>query len=295
MISPAMERLTRQVERTLEYYATSVGFEKVEKMYISSAMEVFYSHLLQNIGGQLDVKRELFDPFQVKNDATAAAHLNLEERISMVTAIGLALSDRKHTPNAIFTYVEKKRENRNNIINRSIFAIFAAALITCCVVLVFQAIEIKYLSVKKVKLEKELSLFNPILSKDKITALAEDLKLRYQLNQQYSSKYKWMAIISELSDLTPENIRLINVRIVIPGAGVPEPNKEATPKEKSDDIVIEGVVLGDRSELDALVAQYVMKLENSPILQGVALQKSSVVTFKNKEILQFTINAKIGS
>ena len=295
MISPAMERLTRQVERTLEYYATSVGFEKVEKMYISSAMEVFYSHLLQNIGGQLDVKRELFDPFQVKNDATAAAHLNLEERISMVTAIGLALSDRKHTPNAIFTYVEKKRENRNNIINRSIFAIFAAALITCCVVLVFQAIEIKYLSVKKVKLEKELSLFNPILSKDKITVLAEDLKLRYQLNQQYSSKYKGMAIISELSDLTPENIRLINVRIVIPGAGVPEPNKEATPKEKSDDIVIEGVVLGDRSELDALVAQYVMKLENSPILQGVALQKSSVVTFKNKEILQFTINAKIGS
>ena len=295
MISPAMERLTRQVERTLEYYATSVGFEKVEKMYISSAMEVFYSYLLQNIGGQLDVKLELFDPFQVKNDATAAAHLNLEERISMVTAIGLALSDRKHTPNAIFTYVEKKRENRNNIINRSIFAIFAAALITCCVVLVFQAIEIKYLSVKKVKLEKELSLFNPILSKDKITALAEDLKLRYQLNQQYSSKYKGMAIIGELSDLTPENIRLINVRIVIPGAGVPEPNKEATPKEKSDDIVIEGVVLGDRSELDALVAQYVMKLENSPILQGVALQKSSVVTFKNKEILQFTINAKIGS
>jgi len=104
-----------------------------------------------------------------------------------------------------------------------------------------------------------------------------------------------MAIISELSDLTPENIRLINVRIVLPGAGVPEPHKEATPKEKSDDIVIEGVVLGDRSELDALVAQYVMKLENSPMLQGVALQKSSMVTFKNKEILQFTINAKIGS
>ncbi|MEN6469118.1 MAG: pilus assembly protein PilM [Smithella sp.] len=295
MITPALERLVRQIESTLEYYASSTGSERVEKLYISSIQNVFHRTLLNSIKEQLGTASEFFDPFKGKNDSVSGASLSFTERSLLGPAIGLSLSDRKYTPNAIFTYVEKKRENRNNIINRSIFAIFAAALITCCVVLVFQAIEIKYLNVKKAKLEKELSLFNPILSKDKITALAEDLKLRYQLNQQYSTKYKGMAIISELSDLTPENIRLINVRIVIPGAGVPEPHKEATPKEKSDDIVIEGVVLGDRSELDALVAQYVMKLENSPMLQGVALQKSSIVTFKNKEILQFTINAKIGS
>ena len=103
-----------------------------------------------------------------------------------------------------------------------------------------------------------------------------------------------MAIISELSDLTPGNIRLINVRVATPVAGAQIPKKEATKKEKDEDVIIEGVVLGDRSIQDTLLAQYVMKLENSPILQGVALQKSSNVKFKDKEILQFTINAKIG-
>jgi hypothetical protein len=102
-----------------------------------------------------------------------------------------------------------------------------------------------------------------------------------------------MALISELSFLTPEKIRLINVRIVIPVAGVQEPKKD-TEQNTKEEISIEGVVLGDRSILDALLAQYIMKLENSPILQGVALQKSSIVKFKKKEILQFTINAKIG-
>jgi hypothetical protein len=46
--------------------------------------------------------------------------------------------------------------------------------------------------------------------------------------------------------------------------------------------------------LDSLLAQYVMKLENSPMLNHVSIQKNSVATFKKSEVLQFTLNAKIG-
>ena len=294
MIAPALERLVRQIERTLEYYSTSVGYEKVEKIYISSDQNVFHNVLLHYINEQLDTAIEFLDPFRGKNVSSSGASLPLAERVSLVPVIGLSLSDRQHTPNAIFTYVDKNKESRNKVINRGIFAAFAAALIACFAILVFQAVETGRLGDKQMKLKKELSLFHPTLSKGKITALAEDLKLRHQLNQQYASKYKGMAIISELSDLTPGNIRLINVRVAIPVAGAQVPKKDATKKEQDQDVVIEGVVLGDRSALDALLAQYVMKLEDSPILQGVALQKSSNAKFKNKEILQFTINAKIG-
>ncbi len=296
MITPALERLIRQVERTLEYYTTSVGYEKVEKVYISSVMNVFYDSLLKYISEQLGTKSEFFDPFQGKDASAFGASLSLAKRASLIPVIGLSLSDRKYTPNAIFTYVEKKQENIRKMVNRGIFATFAAALIICLAILVFQAIEINHLGVKKEKLEKELLLFSPMLSKDKITILAANMKMKHQLNQQYSQKYKGMALISELSFLTPENIRLINVRIVIPATGVQEQKKDAVAVQKAKDegVIIEGVVLGDRSEYDAILAQYVMKLENSPLLQGVALQKSSVVKFKKKEILPFTINAKIG-
>ena len=43
IITPALERLTRQIERTLEYYTSSVGYEKVEKLYVSSVTECFLS------------------------------------------------------------------------------------------------------------------------------------------------------------------------------------------------------------------------------------------------------------
>ncbi|KAF0157762.1 MAG: hypothetical protein FD159_1338 [Syntrophaceae bacterium] len=294
MITPALERLIRQIERTLEYYTASVGYEKVEKVYISSVMNVFYDSLLQYISEQLGTKTEFFDPFQGKNASASSASLSLAQRASLIPVIGLSLSDRKYTPNAIFTYVGKKQESRRKMIHRGIFATFAAALSICLAILVFQAIETNHLGIKKEKLEKELSLFNPMLSKDKITVIAADIKRRHQLNKQYSQKYKGMALISELSLLTPENIKLINVRIAIPDTGVQEQKKDAVQKTKDEGVTIDGVVLGDRNELDALLAQYIMKLENSPIFQGVALQKSSVVKFKKKEILQFTINAKIG-
>lgn len=286
MITPALERLTRQIERTLEYYEKSVGYEKVEKLYISSVLNAFVHPVLHYISEQLGTRSELFDPFQGKNTSGLGASLSLAERSALVPATGLALSDQKHTPNAVFTYVEKNKEITRKRISRGIFAVFAAALAVCLVFLVSQAIEYRQLGVKQKKLEQDLSRFHPVLSKEKVTALAENLKLRHQGNQQYARRYKGIACISELSALTPDNIRLVNVQITMPVQG--------GQGQKTEEVVIEGVVLGDRNMLDALLAQYVMKLKNSPVFKGAALQKSSIANFKKKEILQFTINVKTG-
>ena len=294
MITPAMERLTRQIERTLEYYATSVGYEKVEKIYISSAMDVFYSHLLQNIGGQMDVKRELFDPFQLKNDSTATTHLKLDERVSMITAIGLALSDLKHTPNVIFNYLEKNKEHARKRINQGIFAVFGVAMVICLAFLAFQVIENRQLAANKEKLEKQIALFQPFLSRDKINAMAGEMKTGNAISRQYSKKYKGMALIGELASLTPGNIKLTNVSIVFPREGSPETKKEKDPKSVGESVLIEGVVLGDRTELDAILAQYVLKIDNSTVFSDVVLQKSNKAEFRKKEVIQFTINAKTG-
>jgi len=212
----------------------------------------------------------------------------------------LSLSDIKYTPNAIFTYLDKNKELSGKMINRGIFAAFAAALVLCLAFIVFQVVEMGQLGTKRAKLEQELSLFKPLLSREKVNGLVEEAKNRYQITQQYSRKYKGMALISELSSLTPEDIRLIHVRIAAPSGQAPAPKKDAapvketTPQEISDGVSIEGVVLGERNALDALLSQYVMNLERSAALQGVKVEKSSIVNFRKKEILQFKINAKIG-
>lgn len=296
MTAPALDRLLRQIERTMQYFATSVGFEKVEKVYLSSVASVFHYPLLHYLREQIGSISEYFDPFADKPFPAASGLTSLAEKAEMIPAVGLALSDGKHTPNAIFTYQQKKQELIRKRINRGIFSAFAAALTVCLAIMVFQVSEAKQLNHQKGKFEKELSLIGPRLSKDKIAEMAKEMKMRNQHNQRYSQKYTGLALISELSFLTPDDIRLTQVRMSIPESVAGEQKTGAAGKEvaQQESLVLQGVVLGSRVSLDSQLAQYVMKLENSPMLHGVVLQKSSAADFRKGEILQFVINAKIG-
>ncbi|MFO7570644.1 MAG: pilus assembly protein PilM [Smithellaceae bacterium] len=291
MIAPVLDRLTRQIERTLEYYTTSVGYEKIEKIYVSSTVNI-YRPLMDYLRDQLGTKTELFDPFSGPGASETAAALPLAERVSLVPALGLSLSDRARTPNLLFTYREKSEEIAEKIINRAIFGTFAAALLICVGVLIYMALDLKHSTYVKTKLETELSLYQPVLSTEKVSQIADDLKQQHQLQRQYARKYLGVALIGELSSLTPDHVRLISMRINEKG------DKKVVQTEgmlqEHDGLTIEGVVFGERSMLDSLIAQYIMKLENSPMLKQVMLQKSSVVVYRKGEILQFTISAKIG-
>ena len=306
MIQSALERLTRQIERTLEYYSTSIGYEKVEKVYICSVRNVFYRPLLRYLGEQLGTPCESLDPLRGNSSSSVGSDFDLAEKAALVPVIGLALSHRNITPNAIFTYVDKNKDIRQKRINRGIFMVFGIALSICLFVIILQGFESARLNAQQEKLKKELSLLSPILSKEQISALAADLKLQYRANQQYAKKYKPMAIIRELSLLTPENIRLISVRIVMPVTGLPAAGSGVSPasgsseqkasaiKEKNETVVIEGVVLGEKGLQESLLAQYALKLGSSPVLKNVSVQKSSIARYKKKEFLEFTLSAKIG-
>ncbi len=132
MIFPVWERLARQIERTLQYYTSSVGYKKVESFYIASSMNA-YNPLVIYMNDQLGITTEYFDLFSDPASYPAVESLNLSERILLVSALGLSLSDSKRTPSAIFTYLDKNKAIRIARINRGIFASFAAALIVCIV------------------------------------------------------------------------------------------------------------------------------------------------------------------
>ncbi len=290
MVEPAMDRLTRQIERTLEYYTTSVGYERVEKLYVSSTADI-YLPILERLQDQLGLEAELFDPFAGRA-IPGISMLPAESRIAMTPALGLALSDRLRTPNLIFTYREKKREENERMINRVIVSAFAMILLICAGILVHQAIQIQQNRSLKTQLEKELALYDPVLSTEKVAKVKEDLKGRLLQRKHYARKYVGMAVIGELSAQTPNHVRLLALRIAQESAVAK--GKDQKPSGESDDITIEGIVRADREQLDAMLANYVMKLENSPMFRQVVLQKSAVVPFRKEEVLHFTLKAKTG-
>ena len=124
--------------------------------------------------------------------------------------------------------------------------------------------------------------------------MSQEVKAHRKVSRQYAQKYLGMAAIGEIAVVTPQNIRLINFKINAPGSAAPKVVPDKTTKETIDDVMVEGVIFGEREMLDSLLAQYVMKLENSPMFRGISVQKSGIVTFKKSEVLHFTLNAKIG-
>jgi hypothetical protein len=141
-------------------------------------------------------------------------------------------------------------------------------------------------------LEKGISSYNPLLTTEKIEKMATEVAMKRQIRGVYAERYVNVAVIGEISDLTPANIRLISLKIT---ATVPVKDKvEKAPKDANDGIILEGLVSGERAMLDSSLAQYVMKLENSPMLRQITIGKSSIVKFRKSEVLQFTLNAKVG-
>ena len=293
MIFPVWERLARQVDMTLKHYTSTSENKKIEKIYILSSINI-YDSIRDYLSDQLEIKTEFFDPFKQQGGASTVGSLNISRRMFLAPALGLSLSDNKHTPNAIFTYYEKDKEINTKRIHRLTFLSFLTALIICLVLLIYQVSKINIISKQRETLKKELALYSPPLSIDKFSKIADEVKMKRKIARQYAQRYLGMAVIGEVSDITPSNIHLISLKIT-EGKALPKAD-DKTPKETKEgtEVIIQGVISGTSNMLDSSLSQYVMKLENSPMLKQVAIQKNSIVTFKKNEVLHFILSAKIG-
>ena len=115
MIQPALERLSRQVERTFEHYATMMPGERIVRIFVSGAMNV-YQPIVDYVGSQLGISSAVLDPLS-EQESAACPDVDdtdcISERIAFGPALGLALSDNDHTPNLMFTYKDKERADQH--------------------------------------------------------------------------------------------------------------------------------------------------------------------------------------
>lgn len=287
MIAPVWERLVRQVDLTLK--TSSIGNQKVEKIYILSSVN-FDKSILDFMSNQLDIKTEFFDPFKNRKSAFAEQTLSSSDRILISPALGFALSNNSRTPNAIFTYQEKNKEISSKRMNRFVFLSFLAASMICLVTLFYQGSRLNYLRQNKNVLEQELTQYHPLLTEESMVTMVDKIKMQRTMAHQYVRKYWGLAVIGEISEITQPNVRLINAKLREINVASPD----AAPKENTDDVFIEGIIFNKKDMLEADLAQYVVRLENSPVFYKISVKNKTVLNFHKKEVLHFVLSAKIG-
>jgi len=113
----------------------------------------------------------------------------------------------------------------------------------------------------------------------------------HQRLEGFGRKYMGMAVISEVSRMTPENIRLSNITIEL--GAVPVDHKKSMDQKKKGKkdiqkmIVLEGIILVDSLSFEAALANYMVKLKKSPLFSKARIQKKSVDMLEEKEVLRF--------
>ncbi len=299
-IALSLERIVRQVERTFEYYTANLKYERIERIYVSTVMNV-YMPIVKYVGDQLGMESDILDPlkFQLPNFKSLAGNASVSDRVALTPALGLALSDNDYTPNLLFRYKDKEKLAGTLRITNAVFALLMLIAVSCGGVFLYQNSTINKNKVIVSQLEKQMLQYKPFVDKGLISNIITSSKEKQLIAGEYRKKYLPMAVISELTSLIPENIRLINLKADL---GSLEPGKELLKnnhnnklsKEKAEkNLTLEGLVLGDEYTLESSLAALIMKLDESPMFGQISIKQNSIKPLKENKVLHFMIEMEI--
>ena len=294
MVLPALERLVQQVERTLRHFAMQYEDARVGKIYISSSVNP-HQRILAYIGEELGIATETLDPFAENPNffSLVPSPETPSERSAFVPAMGMALSRNELTPNFLYTYKDKQKVVSSQRINRSVFAGFFLLMALCVGISFWQDRQIKSKEFNLQQLRRQLEEFTVRVDQNLIVRLVSDTQAKFRKTKEIGEKYFPVAVISELTDLTPVNVRLLSISTQVNN----QMEKEKAPakgdaKEKGT-LILDGIVEGDRLTLESTLAGYLVELRNSPLFGQPTVSNKSFERFENKEGLRFTARLKL--
>jgi Tfp pilus assembly PilM family ATPase len=291
MILPALERLVRQMERTIRHFALNFDNARVEKIYVSSGVQP-HPHILDYIGDELGLPIEMINPFTPGTgfETQLTAPESLAEQSAFVPAMGMALSTNAITPNFLYTHKNKSDTAHTRRINRAVFACFLAALCGCAGLAFWQEQQIREKDIHKLKLQNQLAAFDVRVDRNLILKLVDQIRTQNQSLQGMGSNLLGVALLGEVANTVPPNIRLLSVNARLspakPTGGKTEPAKKV--------LVIDGVVFGERATLEADLAGFLMTLRNSPLFKQPVISKKSVDLMDNRPVMRFTAQMDVG-
>ena len=288
MVVPAMERLIRQVERTFEHYALNFNTEGVKRVFISGQI-IDNPIIVDHFGKQLDLPVIPMNPFPADSSFAAKVRIpeSISEKESYVPAIGLALSSNAITPNFLFTHEDKdivESIRRNNM------RILTACMLCLMVMIGIFSWQQKQLDRKREQIEKldnQLIAYNPPVEKDLLLGLYAKTKHKRQVLAEIVQRYTAVAIVKEISQITPSNIRLLNIDATL------AQNNAKGAKSAARLVTIEGIVFGDAGTFETSLTSYLLSLKNSPIFQKPTIQNKQMEYYNSQEVMRFTTKLEI--
>ncbi len=284
-VTPALERLAKQIERTFDFYTRTLGYGRPETLYVSgflSASRTFRDFL----GDQIGVETRLLDPLDpakpIKGNVLSPAEPR--HRVALVPATGLALSDNRRTLNLLFNYAAKSAAARARKLERKVFAVFLSCVLVCLGLQLHQQHRVALRRQQLTRLHQQLDSYRPLVDEASLAQLAARYKRRQESVKGRIHNLEPLAVVREVAQRTPRQVRLIRLKARF-GAGA---QKDKGTRGQLD---LEGLVLAKRQIQKGILSGFLLRLSDSPLFGESKVESVSTESFENLgEVLHFNIN-----
>lgn len=284
MIRPALDRLVRQVERTISHYAIHFEPREIDRLCISGSI-CENERVLDYIANQLGIPLVELNPFD--NASLKPKPETRPEQLAYSPATGLASPADGRMLNFLHTHHERAKRETRQIFNSIVFGLFLLTVLALVGYNSWQKHDLLARHQQITRLQNELETFVPLLKPETVLVLAAKAKEANTRLSLYSEKYRGIAIIAELSRLTPEEIAMVRMAIRMPRQVKGE---EATARRI---LLIGGIIQGERLDLEPSLAAYMVRMKTSPLFSDPRIIDKSFEMRDGREVLRFTAELEV--
>jgi hypothetical protein len=138
------------------------------------------------------------------------------------------------------------------------------------------------------RLQSKLSSFQIPVDQKAILNLVDKNKEKNTEFREFSRKYLGMVVLTEISNITPSNVRLNSIYVLLDSDSAKGGKTSA-----SKNLILEGIILGEPTTLEATLAGYLIQLSGSPLFTQPVINQKEPGLFMDKEVLRFTAQLKL--
>lgn len=288
MVKPALDRVIRQVEMTLEHFGLNFDKSPIDNVYISGELSTKKS-VASYIGKQLGMQVEPMDPFGSlpESQATDPSGRTAPAGDLFVPAAGMALSDNDTTPNFIFTYIHKSKKAFTKRFNQVANVIFVGLILVAMGVFYFQTRQVSAIKEQIRPMEMELAAYSPKLDRNLMAAVTGETVQKMKIHAAAAGYYLPAAVLSEVLEITPDNVKLNSVQAIL---GSVDNQKIG----KSGKVLnIEGLITGKSRFFEKNITEYLVRLKKSPLFKQPQVTEKQILEKDGGDVMRFVLSMAI--
>ncbi len=220
-IAPAIERLARQVERTLEYYAGSQQ-RRCDALHLSG--EIFACPALaEALAGQLGFQPQVFDPLAILR--AEGARSSPGDRMAMAPALAAALAQPGRGINLIANYTVRTAQDAKNFVTRCIILGLAGIMILIGAggAMLERANASRRAQLEELKTQS--AALGPLADDSAVSQRAATFMLRQEGLRLVDQRLLALSAVAEMGRRVPENVRLLSLTVDYPATGGGRPTR----------------------------------------------------------------------